>query len=29
LQDRAGGYNESFRVKLKKFDGSTATISNQ
>jgi hypothetical protein len=29
LQERAGGYNEPFTIKLKKFDGTTATISNQ
>jgi len=29
LQDRARGYNEPFTIKLKKFDGTTATIRNQ
>jgi hypothetical protein len=29
LQDRAAGYNEPFTINLTKFDGSTATISNQ
>jgi hypothetical protein len=29
LQDRAAGYNEPFTISLKKFDGTTATISNQ
>ena len=29
LQDRAGGYNEPFSISLKKFDGTTATITNQ
>lgn len=29
LQDRAGCYDEPFTIKLKKFDGTTATISNQ
>jgi hypothetical protein len=29
LQDRAHGYNEPFTIKLQKFDGTTATISNQ
>jgi len=29
LQDRARGYNEPFTIKLRKFDGTTATISNQ
>ena len=29
LQDRAKGYNEPFTIKLTKFDGTTATISNQ
>jgi len=29
LQDRAAGYNEPFSITIKKFDGTTATISNQ
>jgi hypothetical protein len=29
LQDRAHGYNEPFTIKLQKFDGTTATLSNQ
>src|SRR5271157_594961 len=29
LQDRAAGYNEPFTINLTKFDGTTATISNQ
>jgi len=29
LQDRAGSYNEPFTVNITKFDGTTATISNQ
>ncbi|MEP6849312.1 MAG: phosphoesterase [Acidobacteriota bacterium] len=29
LQDRARGYNEPFTVNITKFDGTTATISNQ
>ncbi len=29
LQDRADGYNEPFRIKITKFDGTTATISNE
>jgi hypothetical protein len=29
LQDRAKGYNEPFTIKITKFDGTTATISNQ
>src|SRR4051812_5448077 len=29
LQDRAKSYNEPFTISLKKFDGTTATISNQ
>ena len=29
LQDRARSYNESFTISIKKFDGTTATISNQ
>jgi hypothetical protein len=29
LQDRAQGYNEKFTVTFTKFDGTTATISNQ
>jgi hypothetical protein len=29
LQDRAKGYNEPFTISIKKFDGTTATISNQ
>jgi hypothetical protein len=29
LQDRARSYNEPFTISLKKFDGTTATISNQ
>ena len=29
LQDRAKGYNEPFTIKIKKFDGTIATISNQ
>lgn len=28
LQDRAAGYNEPFSIKLKKFDGTSATITN-
>lgn len=28
LQDRGNGYNEPFKIKLKKFDGTTATITN-
>jgi hypothetical protein len=29
LQDRAAGYNEPFAIKITKFDGTVATISNQ
>ena len=29
LQDRAKSYNEPFTISFKKFDGTTATISNQ
>jgi hypothetical protein len=29
LQDRANGYNERFTIHITKFDGTTATISNQ
>jgi hypothetical protein len=29
LQDRAGSYNEPFRITIRKFDGTLATISNQ
>jgi len=29
LQDRAKSYNEPFSISIKKFDGTTATISNQ
>jgi len=29
LQDRAKGYNEPFMIEITKFDGTTATISNQ
>ena len=29
LQDRAQGYNEPFTIQFAKFDGTTATISNQ
>jgi hypothetical protein len=29
LRDRAGSYNEPFTVNIKKFDGTTATISNR
>lgn len=29
LQNRSSGYNETFRIKIKKFDGTTATIANQ
>jgi hypothetical protein len=29
LQDRAKGYNEPFTIHITKFDGTTATISNQ
>jgi hypothetical protein len=29
LQDRAKSYNEPFTISIKKFDGTTATISNQ
>jgi hypothetical protein len=29
LRDKAKTYNEPFTVKLTKFDGTTATISNQ
>jgi len=29
LNDRAGSYNEPFTIKITKFDGTTATISNQ
>ena len=29
LSDRAKSYNEPFSVSIKKFDGTTATISNQ
>jgi hypothetical protein len=29
LQDRAGSYNEPFTIRITKFDGTTATISNQ
>jgi hypothetical protein len=29
LQDRAKGYNEPFTIEITKFDGTTATISNQ
>ncbi len=29
LQDRARGYNEPFTIHITKFDGTTATISNQ
>ena len=29
LRDRAKSYNEPFTVSIKKFDGTTATISNQ
>jgi hypothetical protein len=29
LQDRANGYNEPFTIHITKFDGTTATISNQ
>jgi hypothetical protein len=29
LHDRASGYNEPFTISIKKFDGTTATISNQ
>jgi hypothetical protein len=29
LQDRAAGYNEPFTINITKFDGTTATISNQ
>ncbi len=29
LKDRAAGYNEPFTIKITKFDGTTATISNQ
>jgi hypothetical protein len=29
LRDRAMTYNEPFTVRLTKFDGTTATISNQ
>jgi len=29
LQDRAAGYNEPFTISIKKFDGTTATITNQ
>ena len=29
LQDRAAGYNEPFTIEITKFDGTTATISNQ
>ena len=29
LQDRAASYNEPFTIKITKFDGTTATISNQ
>ena len=29
LQDRAKSYNEPFSISIKKFDGSTATITNQ
>lgn len=29
LQDRAKGYNEPFTMSIRKFDGTTATISNQ
>jgi len=29
LQDRAKGYNEPFTIRITKFDGTTATISNQ
>lgn len=29
LQDRAKGYNEPFTISIRKFDGTTATISNQ
>jgi hypothetical protein len=29
LRDRAQGYNEPFTIKIKKFDGTTATITNQ
>ena len=29
LQDRAKGYNEPFTISIKKFDGTTATITNQ
>jgi len=28
LKDRAAGYNEPFRIKITKFDGTTATVSN-
>jgi hypothetical protein len=29
LRDRAKSYNEPFTISIKKFDGSTATITNQ
>jgi len=29
LQDRAASYNEPFTINITKFDGTTATISNQ
>lgn len=29
LQDRAKSYNEPFTISIKKFDGTTATITNQ
>ena len=29
LQDRAKAYNEPFTINIKKFDGTTATITNQ
>jgi hypothetical protein len=29
LQDRARSYNEPFTVNITKFDGTTATITNQ
>ena len=29
LQDKAKGYNEPFTINITKFDGTTATITNQ
>jgi len=29
LRDRAASYNEPFTINITKFDGTTATISNQ